>query len=611
MFDILGAFLPSRRAASFGNSSGNVWYSSGKTQAGVVVDPEKALTYGACWAASRVLSEGESDRDLFTYRRSADHKSHTEAHDHPVYNLMRYFPNPFMGSTAFRGGRTLHQVNHGNGFAEIERERFGDPFSRPVALWPIHPGRVRVPMTGDKYANGQPVPEGAYLVRNNDGKDVTVLRENMLHIPGALTEDGIWGKGVVAYHRESLGLGLAGDRCAATAVGSGNMPRVVLIDPAMEDQEQRRSFRQQFREMHGSPDAGDVAILWHQGSELKPLSFSASDSQFLESREFTERQIAGIYRVPPHMIGDLIGSKYATVEALGLEFVIYHLFPWCKKWEEQCNLKLFNAIERQFLYVQHDFNGLLRGDMMARMNAYQKAITIGVMTINECRRFENLNGIGPAGDENMFPLNMGTVGQIVAGGGKPGAGPGSDHAGFPAEGGGNNQDGAALMDSWTRRMLASDASEITAKLTALEESMRSLHRAAMSPVPGDKSKPKKKQLRAARAVLVDALGRVLTKEANAAERAAAGKGDFNIWIGEFYIKHEPFAVSALASACELATSLGRNADAGMMAKAMADASRALLTDAYPNKTPEDFAAMLAAWPTERAESVADGIFKKD
>src|SRR6185369_13599955 len=136
------------------------WYSNrSKTRAGVMVDEELALTYGAVWAATRILSEGVSDRDLITYQRdyvdeeNGQRENRREAIGTAVYELLRHFPNPQMGSTTFRGGRVMHQVNMGNAFAEIERKNPIDPWSEPVALWPIHPGRVKPSRAGDTYAD--------------------------------------------------------------------------------------------------------------------------------------------------------------------------------------------------------------------------------------------------------------------------------------------------------------------------------------------------------------------------------------------------------------------------------------------------------------------------
>jgi HK97 family phage portal protein len=625
--DLLDLFLPPSKYAAGDGMRTVAWHSSrAKTQAGVVVDEELALTYGACWVATRIISEGVSNRDRITYQRDVTtdngrdgpSENRQEAIGHPVYELLRHFPNPLMGAVAFWGGRSMHQVNFGNGFAEIER----DPSRRPVALWPIHPGRVKPKQPGDRYKDGSPIPDGAYLVRNNDNSTVAILKENMLHVPGAHSEDGVWGKGVISYHRETLGIGIAGERHFGTSYGAGNIPRMVLLDEGMKDAEQRHEWRQGWKELHGSPDSGEIAILWHKGSELKPLSFNNRDSELLESRKFTETQIATIYRIPAYMVNNLLGSKYASIEAQGMEFVIYSLFPWCRLIEEQCNLKLFDPDERKRMFVQHDFNGLLRGDMIARMNAYRVAIMIGVLTINECRRLENMNGIGPIGDKTMFPCNMATLenvvqGKVVNANANANAGkPGSDHSGAPANFDPSKlPDDEAAFDGFTRSLASSDRDELLGHLKRIEASLAADRRAAALPAPrANRNKARaaaKRQERqaAARAVLVDALARLFTKEANAAKRAAAGKGDFDKWAQDFYAEHQDLAVATLAPPCTLLNALGAKCRADVLAKTLADESQRLLAAGYRNWTPEEFVARVSEWPTARAARVADGIFQ--
>jgi HK97 family phage portal protein len=621
--DVFGALLDMlvptgvrKHAAAADGWNIGPWYNSrAKTQSNVVVNEELALTLSACWCASRVLDEGVADRDLITYQRTSDDdSSRKEAIGNTVHDLLRYFPNELMGSTAFRTGRTLHQVNMGNGFAEIER----DPKTEePIALWPIHPGRVRPVQPGDKYRDGRPIPMGAYLVRNNDGGTVAVLAKNMLHYPGAHAEDGIWGKSVVSYARESFGVGIAGDRQVATNLGNGNTPRMALIDPDLADQEQRREFRENWKTMHGSPDSGELAILWHRDAKLEQLSFSAADAQFLELLDYNRNQIACWYRVPPHMLADLKDSKYATVEALGLEFVIYCLYPWCKRAEEQYNLKLFRKEDRGRFFVQHDFNGLLRGDMQARMNAYRTGIMIGVLTVNECRRLENMNGLGPSGDKAMFPANMVVLEDLIAGkvsgaqgGTKPGQ-PGSDHTGAPNDGGPMalppmSGDGAAAFDAWTRKMLTLDRQELYRRLDSIEASLKADYRAAALPAPQPAVEDRKKaeqQKAAAEVVLRDAISRILTKEAKAADRAAASK-DFDAWLEQFYATHEALAVEELRTACQMAKAVGIKVKTKKLASRLCADSKKLLLNGYNTLTKDRFSRMLADWPTVRADREA-------
>lgn len=551
---------PGRRAAA--GSASDWWPSRGRvrTQAGVQVDEDLALTYAACWCATRIIAETAASLPLLLYKRNRDDgREHATAH--PVYNLLKLAPNPSMGSMAFREGRTMHQVNWGNAFAEIEREG-GRPDGDVVALWPIHPSRVRPVRPSDRDNRGRPLTGFSYVVRNNDNSEVALRSEEVLHVPGVLSEDGVWGKGVVAHARESIGFGISTERHGATQFGGGNLPRVVIHGPGLKDSQARKNFREEWKEIHGHPDSAEVAILPVE-SKLEKLNFSNEDNQFLGTRVHNRREIATWYRVPPHMLGDLERAGYGSVEQLGLEFVIYSLFPWLRRWEEQISLKLLRPEERNTYFAEHLLASLLRGDLQARMNAYRVAIGIGVLTINECRRFENLNSIGPAGDANYVPLNMTTAERMMLGldAGKSAAGPGSDQSGVEEDG------------------MTSGA----------------------PPASG----PGAQALGAARSVLADALRRMGTKEANAARRRAAD-ADFPAWLDSFHQEHRRTLTEALAPAAELLTALGRPSTPAEMAARVLGSSRAGLLSAYETNTREQFGRLLDGW-AGRASALADDI----
>ncbi len=580
MLDFL--FGPPRQRLA---SDGRGWRDFGaprarfRTTAGVQVDEELALTYAAVWCATRILSETTASLPLILYRRHGQDRA--PAVDHPLYHLVKQAPNPRMGSMALREGRTMHQVNWGNGFAEIERERLDDPTSPVVALHPIHAARVEPVRAGESMAQ-----QGfAYRVRNDSGQPTLLRAEEMLHVPGALSEDGIWGKGVISHARESIGFGISTERHGARYFGSGGQPKAVITGTGLRDPQQRANFRAEWKDMHGSPDSAEVALL-PVDAKYEPITVGNQDAQFLETRRHNVTEIARWYRLPPHMIGDLERATFANIEQEGINFVVYSLFPWPRRWEEALN-RMLAPHERAEYYWEHNFGGLLRGDVGARMNAYRTAIMIGLMTINECRRLENLPGIGQAGDVNYVPLNMTTAERMLAGLdlARPGAksAPGSDQAG-------GEPDDQKAFDRWTRRRLRrEERRRLGASLRMLEE------QAGRKPVDQLVTRA------AAQAVVGDALARMLTKEANAARRLAGGKNvDLDAWLAAFYGKHRAVLAAALEPSAQVLRCLGHAIDPAAVADGLIAASRAELRAAYGQDTPEAFVARLGRWPTERA-----------
>lgn len=304
MLDLLFG-QPGRRASSGDSRDVMKWLlevgaRTFRTRSNVSVDEDVALTYSAVWCATRVLAETLASLPLITYHRTkGDDREH--ATEHTLYEICKTAPNPQMGSMPFREGRTHHQVNWGNAFSEIEWDSMiPERRTQVVALHPIHPARVwPVNSTVKEYDQGY-----RYQVRNNDGSSVLMRPDEMLHVPGVLSEDGIWGKGVIAHARESVGFGIATERFGASFFGSGGQPKGVLNLPGMKDPEARRSFRSEWKEVHGSPEAGEVAILPVEGKYTQ-LSLTNEDSQFLGTRKFNVNEIARWYRIPAHMLGDL------------------------------------------------------------------------------------------------------------------------------------------------------------------------------------------------------------------------------------------------------------------------------------------------------------------
>lgn len=384
----------------WGRGGTPLWF-GGRSVAKIEVNNETALTYSAVWAATRCLCEPIGFLPLVLYRRLPD-GGRIPATDHRLYPVLHMAPNPRMGTVAFRESRAEQQINAGNGFAEIERNALGEV----EALWPIHTTRVSCSRE----------PGYDYAVSNRAGMPPTHFRaDDMLHIAGAMSPDGLWGRGVIACARESIGTGIATEQHGAAYFGSGAQPKGVLFVPGLDsNSEKRKQFRREWKEIHDSPDQNEVAIL-PPGGEYKPITISNNDSQFLETRQHNVTEIARWYRVPPHMLSDLSRATFSNIEHLATEFVKFSLMPWLARWEDELNRKLLTTQEQDDLFIAFNINGLLRGDFASRMTGFVQGIGNGIYTLNEARRLEDMPSIGAAGDENYVPLNLTTAERMGAG----------------------------------------------------------------------------------------------------------------------------------------------------------------------------------------------------
>jgi HK97 family phage portal protein len=373
-----------------------------QSKTGVSVTEQSALTNVAVWSCVRILSETVASLPLFLYQRMERGKQ--RAIDHPLYSLLHDRPNPEMTSFTFRETLMAHLVTWGNAYAEIE---YQDDRLTPKALWPLRPDMMRVER--DKQTK-QIVYR--YSLPADYGQTVLPAYK-VLHIPG-LGFDGIVGYSPITMARESIGLSMGLEEYGARFFSGGATPGGVLEHPAKLSKEAQDRLRSSWNEMHqGLSNQHRIAIL-EEGMKFNKIGIPLDDAQFLESRKFQKSEIAALFHVPPHMIGDLERATFSNIEEQALEFVVYTMRPWLVRWEQVFNWKLLTAPGDDVYFAEFMVDALLRGNIQARYQAYATARQWGWMSANDIRELENQNPID-GGDIYLNPLNM-----IAAGGGTNG-----------------------------------------------------------------------------------------------------------------------------------------------------------------------------------------------
>ena len=136
-----------------------------------------------------------------------------------------------------------------------------------------------------------------------------------------------------------------------------------------------------------------------------PISISPEQAQFLETRKFQINEIARIFRVPPHMVGDLEKSSFSNIEQQSLEFVKYTLDPWVVRWEQSLSRSLLSEDEKKQYFFKFNLEGLLRGDYQSRMNGYAIARQNGWMSANDIRELEDLDKLSPEQGGDLYLVN--------------------------------------------------------------------------------------------------------------------------------------------------------------------------------------------------------------
>ena len=371
----------------------------GGSAAGKRVNERSAMQMTAVYSCVRILAEAVAGLPLHLYRYKED-GGKEKALDHPLYLLLHDEPNPEMSSFVFRETLMTHLLLWGNAYAQIIRNGRGEV----MALYPLMPDRMAV----DRDDKGQLYYE--YTTSADDapiskGSIVRLKPSDVLHIPG-LGFDGLVGYSPIAMAKNAIGLAIATEEYGSKFFANGAQPSGVLEHPGTikDPQRVRDSWMSQFG---GSANSNKIAVL-EEGLKYTPISISPEQAQFLETRKFQINEIARIFRVPPHMVGDLEKSSFSNIEQQSLEFVKYTLEPWLVRWEQSIQRTLFSADEKKRYFVRFNVEGLLRGDYASRMNGYAVGRQNGWMSANDIRELENLDRI-PAeegGDSYLINGNM-------------------------------------------------------------------------------------------------------------------------------------------------------------------------------------------------------------
>jgi HK97 family phage portal protein len=369
----------------------------GGTTSGKAVNERSAMQMTAVYACVRILSEAIASLPLHVYRYN-DAGSKEKALAHPLYGILHDEPNPEMSAFSFRETLMTHLLLWGNGYAQVIRNGRGEV----VALYPLMPDRMNV----DRDAQGNIFYEYTRAdgdVRSMVGKStVRLAPSDVLHIPG-LGFDGLVGYSPIAMAKNAIGMGLACDEYGASFYQNGAQPGGVLEHPGVVKDPKR--VRESWNAIYqGSANAHRVAVL-EEGMAYKPISISPEQAQFLETRKFQIDEIARIFRVPPHMVGDLEKSSFSNIEQQSLEFVKYTLAPWITRWEQAIYRALLSQAEKERFFVRFNVEGLLRGDYQSRMTGYSIARQNGWMSANDIRELENLDRIPAEDGGDLFLIN--------------------------------------------------------------------------------------------------------------------------------------------------------------------------------------------------------------
>lgn len=360
----------------------------------IEVNQNTSLAITTVWACVTLLSESVGILPIHLYKKTPSGRSLVKAH--PGLQVLN-FPNHKAALTRMdllqhlMVGATLW----GNGYAQIIRDKKSQ---EPVSLILPHPNDVE-----------PQVSEEGFLFYEVKGKKIPA--DDMIHIRGLVT-DGYKGKSPIAVHRENLLLTLQVQSYGEKFFSKGGNTEGMFTIPGELKEDAFNRLKKDITSQYSGMTNAHKPMLLEGGLKYERLNIPPEDAQFLGTRKFQKSEIASIYRVPPHMVGDLERATYSNIEQQSQEFVTYCLMPYLVKIEQQLNYKLLPVEQMGKYYFKFALGGLLRADSKSRSEYYKNMNFIGCLNANEIRAMEELNSY-EGGDEFFVQQNMMTVDNAI------------------------------------------------------------------------------------------------------------------------------------------------------------------------------------------------------
>ncbi len=373
-------------------------FSFGLSGSGKSVNARTAIQVSAVYACVRVIAETVASLPFSVFEQ--DRQGTQKAPDHPLYRLLHDEPNPEMTSFVWREAMLTHLLLWGNSYSQILRAGRGNI----VGIYPLLPDRMEV----DRDDKGMLT----YTYSTTNGQQVKLRPEDVLHIPG-LGFDGVMGYSPIAVERNAVGLSIAAEEFGSKFFGNGATPSGILTHP--NTVKNPKALRESWMAAYGgSSNSNRIAIL-EEGMTFTRISMPNNEAQFLETRKFQVEEICRIYRVPPHMIGDLEHATFSNIEHQSIDFAVHCIRPWLVRIEQSINRALFSENEKGRYYCQFNLDGLMRGSYKERMEGYAIGRQNGFLSANDIRRLENQNPIpaSEGGDAYLVNGNMIPISQAL------------------------------------------------------------------------------------------------------------------------------------------------------------------------------------------------------
>lgn len=375
------------------------------TTSGVTVNQSSALTLSPYFAGIRNISEDIGKLPTYIFEKLPESVGGKKrVPQHTVDLMFNTEPNTDMIPMDLKQTLTSHALGWGNGVAEIVRNSRGEP----IHLLPIHPGRVQIlrNQSGQiEYEIFTGFSVAGFRIAQS-GLSIKLPQSEVFHIKG-LSLDGLYGMNTTQLAADCIGTGVAAQLFTGSFFGNGAWAGGILSHPGVLTPVARENLTASWDARNRGSNKAHKTVVLEEGMKWEQVSVDPRRAQLIELRKFTVTEVARWLRIPPHKIADLERATFANIEEQNIDYITDTLLPWIIRWEQEVSRKL---LKKPNLFAKFQTQALLRGDQASRSSYYKTMSSMGVLSVNEIREFEDLNPIGPEGDVHHIPLNMGVLG---------------------------------------------------------------------------------------------------------------------------------------------------------------------------------------------------------
>ena len=387
MFDSLRKWVARRIYGASYSPTDDYWYGpvAAPSVSGILVTPTVAKQQATVATCVRVLSESFAYLPAFVFERLPD-GGRKIARDHRLSNKIHSTPNSWQTSFEFNEMLVSQVCYRGNFYAR--KLDNGD-------LIPLHP---------DYMTQIEQMPDGTLRYtwdKPDDPKSGVYHQDDILHIRDS-SEDGIWGQSRIQTGTNTIGMAVAAETHGSNILRNGVRSAYGIKLPEDFGDEAAVKFSESYAKNFGGYRNADKSPVFEKGAEPVSLGMSSIDAQLLENRQYQRSEIAGLFRVPAHMVNDLGDATFSNVTELGIGFATYSLGPWCVRIRQAMERSLLSEEERETYFIDFVMDAFVRGDIEKRSKSYALAMDRW-QTSNEIRKLENLPPL-PGGDELKEPV---------------------------------------------------------------------------------------------------------------------------------------------------------------------------------------------------------------